>query len=252
MTSRRKPSPLEAFESNIADAESLVSFAVAFRNERSRGMRAELRDRVGDAIKVPAKERGALDCIESDDLFMVFKPKSALSRADFEDLRPLLRQAIVAGCAALETYVADKAMAFVGPALRADPPPDRLRSLALTVGDWVDINASYERRAWGIRQIIEERIRELSSTAPSQIGVVLSAIGQSGWEKGVDSARGRAKGTTQAELKKLTDRRNKIAHVGDREGRGRAALTTADVEEHLRVIREVVAALETVLKNHKP
>ena len=68
--------------------------------------------------------------------------------------------------------------------------------LPLTVGDWVDINASYKRPAWGIRQIVEERIRELSSTAPSQIGVVLSAIGLSGWEKRVNSARGCAKGTT--------------------------------------------------------
>ena len=179
MTGRRKLSPYEAFENNIADAESLVSFAVAFRNERSRRMREELRDRVGEAIKVPAKQRGDLDCIESDDLFMVFKPNGALSRADFQDLRPLLRQAIVAGCAALETYVADKAMGFVGPALRADPPPDRLMGLPLTVGDWLDINESYKRQSWGIRQIIEERLRELSSTAPSQIGIVLSTIGLS-------------------------------------------------------------------------
>ncbi len=34
-----------------------------------------------------------------------------------EDLRPLLRQAVVAGCAALETYVVDKAMYFIGSAL---------------------------------------------------------------------------------------------------------------------------------------
>ena len=252
MTGRRKLSPREAFERNIGDAEALVSFAMAFPNKRARRMRRELRDKVGNALKVPARDREDLDCIESKDLFMVFMPSSALIRADFVDLRPLLRQAIVAGCAALETYVADTAMQFVGPALRADPPPDRLRGLPLTVGDWVDINKSYERQAWGIRQILEERIHALSSTAPSQIGMVLSVIGLSSWEKRVDSARGRAKGTTQAELKKLTDRRNKIAHVGDREGRGRAALTTADVEEYLRVIREVVVALETVLKNHEP
>ena len=252
MTGRRKLSPHEAFESNIADAESLVSFAVAFKNKRSRRMRAELRDNVGGAIKVPAKERRDLDCIESDDLFMVFKPNSALSREDFEDLRPLLRQAIVAGCTALETYVADRAMEFVGPALRADPLPVRLRGLSLTVGDWVDIKESYTRQGWGIRQILEERLRELSSTAPSQIGIVLSAIGLSSWESGVDSARGCASGATQAELKKLTDRRNKIAHVGDRKGRRRAALTTTDVGEHLRVIREVVAAMETVLQSHVP
>ena len=183
MTGRRKLSPYEAFESNVADAESVVNFAVAFRNERTRRMRAELRDKVGEAIGVPARDRGNLDCIESDDLFMVSKPNGALSREDFEDLRPLLRQAIVAGCAALETYVADKAMDFVAPALKADPPPTRLMGLSLTVGDWVDINESYKRTAWELRQVLEQRIRELSSTAPGQIGIVLSAIGVSGWTR---------------------------------------------------------------------
>ena len=249
MTGKRKLSPREAFESNIADAESLVRFAVAFRNERARRMRAELRTRVGEALKIPAKEQADLDCVESDDLFVVFKPKGSLSREDFEDLRPLLRQAVVAGCAALETYVVDKAMDFVGPALLADSTPERLKRLPLTVGEWLEIR-TYERQGAGVRPFIEQRLRERSSTAPSQIGEVLSTIGLSGWTKEIDSTRGCRKGKTEAELEKLTDRRNKIAHTGDRSGRGRAAFTTDDAEEHLRVIREVVTAIEAVLKNH--
>ena len=81
---------------------------------------------------------------------------------------------------------------------------------------------------------------------------MLSTIGLRGWTKKVDSARQCSSGTTEADLDKLTKRRNKIAHTGDRSGRGRAALTTADVENHLRVIQEVVSALEATLENHAP
>ena len=115
----RKLSPYEAFVDNIEDAEALLSYAHAFQNRRARSMRSELRLRIGEALKVAATRQNELDCLESDDLFVVFKPDSRLGRDEFKDLRPLLRQALVAASAALETYVADKAMEFVGPALSA-------------------------------------------------------------------------------------------------------------------------------------
>ncbi len=131
--------PYKAFEDNIGDAEALLSYAVAFTNQRSRRMRTELRDRVGDALNIPQRERDQLDCLQSSDIFMVFAPGGNLGREDFRDLRPLLRQSIVAGCAALETYVADKAMKFVRQALDADNPPRRLKDIPLTVGLWIEI-----------------------------------------------------------------------------------------------------------------
>jgi hypothetical protein len=97
--------------------------------------------------RVPQRDQEHLDCIESDGLFIVFKPSGGIKREDFNDLRALLRQAIVAGAAALETYVADIAMAFVGPALNSKTPPSKLMGIALTVGQWRDIERNYERRA---------------------------------------------------------------------------------------------------------
>ena len=167
MTSNHAPH--DAFKDNIADADALLGYTLAFQNQRKRRMRRELRERVGDALNLPAKQREQLDCVESNDLFVVFKPDGSLKREDFDDLRPMLRQSLVAACAALETYVADKTMKYVGAALKGDKLPPRMKDIPLTVGHWADIEERYERRVWGIRSVVDEYIRETSSTAPSAI-----------------------------------------------------------------------------------
>ncbi|MCY3558458.1 MAG: HEPN domain-containing protein [Chloroflexi bacterium] len=245
-----KPMPYEAFADNIRDAETLLHYAIAFQNERTRAMRSELRKRIGEALRVPPSQREQLDCIQSRDVFVVFLPDGELNKENFFDLRPLLRQSLVAACAALETYVADKALEFVGPALRADELPPRMKGIQLTIGHWVDIEREYSRRGWGIRGIVEEHIRETSSTDPSQIGKVLSAVGVKDWLKRVDRHRKAKAGTTAAELTELTSRRNRIAHFADRQGRGRAALTAEEVGRYLTTVKAVVEATEDLLRDH--
>lgn len=168
------------------------------------------------------------------------------------DPRPLLRSSLVAACAALETYVADRVIGLVGQLItekKALPP--HLRNIPLTVGDWADIETRYQRRGRGIKNIVDERIRKLSSTAPNQIGVVLSTIGVSGWAKQVDGARKVRGGRTVEDLDEITERRNLIVHTADRKGRGRAALSPEDVERHLENIGSIAQALESVLAAHK-
>lgn len=252
MARTKKLAPLDAFNTNIADAERLVEYARAFRNRRKNRMPKKLQERVGDALKLPAKKRAALDCLESKHLFVAFKPDGAMGRKQFDDFRPLLRQAVVAACAALETYVADKAMEFVGPALRANQLPRRLRETTLTIGYWDDIKKKgFKRPVWAIRAVVEEKIRETSSTAPNRIGEVLGIVGVQDWSKKVDPARKVAGGTTVRELERLTDRRNRIAHSADRTGQRRATIDLAEVEGYLALTKSVVGALEDVLKPHK-
>ena len=236
---------------NIEDAEALLSYAQAFQNRRVRSMRSELRSRIGEALKVAVTRQKELDCLESDDLFVVFKPDSRLGRDGFVDLRPLLRQALVAASTALETYVADKAMEFVGPALSANKMPPRLSNISLTVGHWAEIEENYERRRWGVRAIVEEYIRETSSTAPNQIGIVLSTIGVSNWAGKIDNVRRVTGGTTVNDLDAITERRNLIAHTADRKGRGRSSVEHDDVQRQIKVIKDVVDALEKVLNEHR-
>jgi hypothetical protein len=232
----------------IADADHLVALVEGFTNRRKRRMRTELRERVGEALKVRVADRGQLDCIESEDVFVVLKPGSRLSRDDFADGRPLLRQALVAACAAFETYLADKAMSLVGPLLRTERTlTPRLGGLRLTLADWMRIERRYEKKRWGLREfVVEPAVREMASTAPSQVGAVLSLLGVDDWTRKVDGHRRVTRGTTVADLERITTRRNRIAHEADRVGRGRAGLTVDEVRADISMLRSVVDAIERV------
>jgi hypothetical protein len=238
---------LQAFEINMADARHLVGIADALTNTRARRMRRELRDRVGEALRVPSRQRDALDCLQSKHLFVTFLPGSGISRADFDDARPLLRQALVAACAAGETYLADRAMEQIGPLITASAATARLRSVSLDIGIWLDIDDRYERKKWGLRgQVIEPFVRRESSTDPTKVGHILSLLGVTDWQVKLDKERHVARGETKAFLERLTARRNRIAHEGDRLGRGRANLTANEVKGDLDGLASVVHAIHTV------
>src|SRR4051812_30320559 len=101
-----KLTPIEVFEDNIGDAERLLHLTRILLNTRTRQMRRERREAFGPAMKLPRKAWPALDCVESSDLLIVLKPDGDADRDHFSEpqLRPLLRQAIVAIAAAVESY----------------------------------------------------------------------------------------------------------------------------------------------------
>jgi RiboL-PSP-HEPN len=245
----RKPTPMEAFSLNMADAHKLVRVAEGFVNKRPRRMRAELQQRLGEALRIRTQDRKQLDCLESSDVFLTFLPGSRLHRDDFADLSPLLRQAIVAACAATETYLADKVMEQIGPVLRKSTEiPKRLGALQLTVDDWlfIDENYTYQRR--GLREVvIEPTVRELSSAASSKVGELLSMLGVTQWTRKLDAERGVKKGDTEQTLERVRNRRNRIAHEGDRRGRSRAPISVDEVKSDLASLESIVAAIEAIL-----
>lgn len=112
MGNRPKNSAREAFDLNIADAQILVELAKLLSNRRSRHMRVERRAKIGQALAIPKRRWDSLACIENDRVFVTFKPGHSdwCDRLDDAGLRPLLRQALVAACAAVETFRADRVM----------------------------------------------------------------------------------------------------------------------------------------------
>jgi len=243
-----KPTARQAFDDSIADAETLVLLADSLRNKRIRKMRREKRETLGEALGIAKKNRDDLDCIESEDLFAVFSPESRLSRDAFAEkaLRPLLRQALVAGCAALETFVGDRVMELYRGALDSDDRPTRLLDLPMTVGDWLWIDENYERKRWGLREVVEWEVRQMASPAPAQIGEAFGVVGQKKLWKRVDGRRKATAGSSERTLKDLYERRNRIAHSGDRVGRGRAAISSDEVSGDLTCLVEIVDAIDAV------
>ncbi|MEI6374676.1 MAG: hypothetical protein WCP26_12920 [Actinomycetes bacterium] len=223
--------------------------AEALTDHRHRRMRHELRQKLGSALRVRVADRDRLDAASSPDVFVVLLPESRLTRAHFADQRPLLRQALVAGCAATETYLADKVMTRVSSAMpNTNVIPSRLAKLPLTVGEWLFIEEVYQVRRRGLREhVIEPFVRINASTAPNKFGESLSLIGLESWSKKIDSHRGVRAGTTVQFLERVTTRRNKIAHTGDRQGYGRAKLTVQEVKDDLAGLESIVDALEAIL-----
>lgn len=242
-----KPTPIEVFEDNIAAAERLVVLTKALLNTRKYKMRKERREAMGTALNLPKKDRDRLDWVESPDVFVILKPGSAFSREIFSEpeLRPLLRQAVVAIAAAVESYVAEKACSCISSAL--DAPPDRLRNLAISFGDIVDIEERYKRRRWGYRDLIEAHLQREASSSPAKIGIVLSTVGKKNFWTPVDAKRGVSKGTSETQLEDLCQRRNRIAHSGDRVGLKHATLAIGEVEAHLTNAKSIIEAMEAVL-----
>jgi len=210
-------------------------------------MRRELRESVGAAIKLAKGKWDDLDCIESDDIFLVLKPGGQVTRQHFTEpeLRPLLRQAVVAISAAVESYIVAKAGSFVSTAL--DNPPPRLKDVSVSLVEIMEIEEKYSRRRWGHRAILERHIETEASPDPSKVGRVMSTVGVSGFWPKVDAYRKVAKGKSEAQLSELYRRRNKIAHTGDRTPTGRSSLKLEEVEGYYSNAKSIVEALEAVL-----
>ncbi len=237
---------IDAFELNMSDALLLVGLAKAMTNTRKRRMRKELRERIAVALDVRRRDMDALDCIESPDFFVVLKPQAAISREQLQDVRPLLRQALVAACAAMETYVADRTMELLKGQWRSGDKPDHLVRIPMTVGDWFEIDRRYKRGAWGVRAVVEKHVRQEASPAPSKVGEIFAIAGQKKLLSRVDQQRKLRVGTSTDCLEVIYARRNQIAHTGDRSGRGRAPITVEEIDRDLRSLRDIVEAIEKV------
>lgn len=249
MARQTRQTPQQAFCANMEDAHHLVRLAEAFTNQRVRKARREFRQRMGKAMKLPQRRWDDLDCVESAEVLVVLKPGAVLGRDHFADHKPLLRQALVAACAATETYLADIAMSQMANLTTSEQAATRrLRELPMTVGDWLHLEQRYKYRRRGLHeQVIRRQVEELASTDPSKVGALFSLLGVSDWSRKMDHHRGTEKGDTLQFLDRVTKRRNKIVHTGDRQGLGRAPITVAEVKADLAALESVVSAAENMV-----
>lgn len=134
---------------------------------------------------------------------------------------------------------------MVGEALK--DPPRRLLDLPLNLEQVLRIEDAYERRGWGRRKLIIDYLQGEASAHPDKIGEVFATVGKRKVWASVDRHRSVAAGTSHQQLKALAERRNAIAHTGDRRGRGRAPLSLQDVQAHVANATEIVQALDATM-----
>lgn len=109
----------------------------------------------------------------------------------------------------------------------------------------MEIHEGYTHKKRGLRKnVIEHFVYERASTAPQPLGELLSLIGIRDWARTLDKARNCDRGTTVANLHRISKRRNKIAHQGDRDGRGRANITLHYVKSELDILQGVARVMD--------
>lgn len=247
--SKKKP-PIDAYKENVEDALWLVRHAEVLTHTNKNRMQSVLRTSVGNTFHIPKKNQTNMDYIQNGEIILIFRDETKYGRKNIANLQPLLRPAVVAVCAAFETYLADRVMTAVGDVLRAKTPAPRLKRISLSAYDWMEIEQMKNRGA-GMRRIVERYVRENSSTSPTKVGELLALIGVEKWAQQLDRRRRVPNGTTVEQLTAITERRNKIAHAADRKGRSRGTLAIQQVRDYIAQADSIVNAVEGILTKPK-
>ena len=163
-----------------------------------------------------------------------------MDRPKFYDVRDILT------CTALESYVGDRVMEAVGSASRSSKVPSRLQEIRMTVGEHLGILAAYQRTGWGLRPILEREVRRVASPAPDQVEKAFSLIGYDNVLHKVDRKLNQRSDAARKDLQRIYDRRNRIAHHGDRVGRGRAHISVDEVRADIDEMERIAKALHEV------
>jgi hypothetical protein len=247
-----KPTPMEAFDLNMSDAIWMIELAEALDNQRPKGVYSNTRESLGTALRMTKSERDGFEVTESADFFVIIKPGSAMSRDSLQDRTALLRHAIVAACAATETFFADLIVDLVRPQLHAHRTrhttlPRKLRDVTLTVGDAVDLDHRYKSRRGLTEQVVGPYIRDKASVHPDSLGPLLQLAGHSDALKRIDRELQHEKGWSYQRMSEIAQRRNRIAHTGDRQGRGRKHLSAEEARSITDDLTAIVRAAEALL-----
>jgi hypothetical protein len=122
-----------------------------------------------------------------------------------------------------------------------------LRAIRVTLGDVFEIEQTLQRRRFGWRRILQERIEREAGSAPNKIDKVFGWVGTAvPWGR-IDDRRHVRRGESRRQMEALAKRRNRIAHTGDRVGAKRATMTLAEADGHLNNAKAIVEALEREL-----
>ncbi len=268
MARPRDLSAMEVFNDNMADATRLLRWAQALKNKRRRSMRTEQREAFLTMRRMRRADLDDLDCVESDDLYIVLLPNGprALDKDDFTrtGTEPLLRQSVVAMAAAVEGYVHTKTQQFLTEALDeaeayiAEPDgkqPGVVRALKKMNMSLMDAMELVERQRdgkrirWNFRDMLRRELHNFSSSDPDRFGKAFSMVGKRIDWKRIDKDRGlnppkQGDAESYLDLKALAGRRNDIAHRNDRGRSKKATIRLKDVLTFRSNAIEIIAGIE--------
>lgn len=218
------PTPREVFDENMRPAELLVCIHTLLEN-----------DRIYTEGELIGRARGWLGCDNAEALLLITNTVflgviREKARVHATDLRParldnLLRQAVVASCSALETYLYALLETHLTTVVQARGrnflPNDRermqfLRGIEFKIDDALRIMTDPDSSPLFIANKILALVQQKYVKGTSGVHATGTLLGlEQPWEL-IAEALGREEDELRAIVKKVTDRRNDIVHRADR------------------------------------
>ncbi len=240
--------PLTAFKQNISAAEEMVRLRELLAGKNVRKIRKERAASLKKALRWRKVEQ--IDRSENEYLYIIIRAAADVSRTYFDSkqLEFLLRQAVVAGCSAMDCYFLEKIEENIWSVYSkkgADSPPDLLR-LRITMGDYLEAQ-SYTRKGWLLKAAMMNSIRFASFQSPDAIRDRLQLLGVRNFWNEVGHDMGMRPADLRRQVKEFVDRRNQIVHKGDRPGNKPQPIDLRWVKRRMQLVDRLVKAADDVI-----
>lgn len=239
---------------NFLVAEHLLQLHELFRELREEDAEEPLRLAVCQCLSLP--EQSILRHARNDQMVMVAKASAPIppSLLVQNGLDFLLRQAVVVGCTAVESFFWDALRENVVTIVRARKrgADESLRKLTLTLDDFLSLD-SYEDQDARLQQIILKNFERGTLYDPSSIDKIANVLTVTRFWPTVSQKMGIPESDIKRQLADLITRRNQIAHRADRpddsaqtpeetDGHGLRAINYAWAHSRVSTAKTVVSA----------
>ena len=239
---------------NFLVAEHLLQLHELFRELKEEEAAEPLRLAVCECLALP--EQSILRHARNDQMVMVAKASAPIppSLMVQNGLDFLLRQAVVVGCTAVESFFWDALRENVVTIVRARKrgADESLRKLTLTLDDFLSLD-SYEDQDARLQQIILKNFERGTLYDPSSIDKIAKVLTITNFWPTVSQKTGLPETDIKRQLADLITRRNQIAHRADRpddspqtpeeiDGHGLRAISYAWAHSRVSTAKTVVSA----------
>ena len=202
---------------NFLVAEHLLQLHELFRELKEQDAAEPLRLAVCQSLSLP--EQSILRHARNDQVVLVAKASAPIPHSLLVEngLDFLLRQAVVVGCTALESFFWDALRENVATIVRARKrgADESLRNITLTLDDFLSLQ-SYDDPDARLQQIILKNFARGTLYDPSSIERIASVLTVVKFWPSVAHKTGLPEGDIRRQLGELINRRNQIAHRADR------------------------------------
>lgn len=245
---------------NFLVAEHLLQLHELFHELREEEASEPLRLAVCQCLALP--DKAILRHARNDQLVMVAKASAPIPPSLMVEngLDFLLRQAVVVGCTALESFFWDALRENVATIVRARKrgADESLRQITLTLDDFLSLE-SYNDPESRLQQLILKNFERGTLYDPSSIEKITNVLTVKKLWPSVAHKTGLPEKDIRRQLGELINRRNQVAHRADRpsdetssaeeiDGHGLRAISYSWAQSRISTAKAVVSASSEIIK----